>query len=270
MTAWSCVLKVKLKRSEIPWFLDFKLQPHDELESDETTIARIERRLSLINNGEISLDRQNDMSRVFSHVTSMNRELRECILLDGKHLIGSDLRNSQPLIASIIIGEYWKGNGKVPDDVLEYQNLCEQGQFYDYFMKLNGVPPNLRQQFKIEFFARVFFSIELGRPNILKDQFIQKYPSCYKAILAKKGGYFRQSYKDFARMLQALEADIFINRINLPLLETGMRVFSIHDAVYVNNIADYEVVQKKINEVFNDLGIRPTLEPVYYDTHGAN
>ncbi len=263
------VARRDMRNETIPWLSEFKVKREQkELESDGTTLARIEKAVVRVNANELNISRPNGKSRVYTTITNLNREFRDHLKLDGNSIIGVDLKNSQPLIASIVFKMYWNNkNGMLPIDVIEYQSVCETGRFYEYFMEKNEIPVELRKQFKVEFFKRVFFSMHTGKPNILKQQFIEKYPNCWLAVCDIKGGYFCKDYGDFAILLQETEAEIFYDNVNVKLLQMGIDAFNIYDSIYVNNEENYAVANRLIMDYFKELGMSPKLQPEYYGTH---
>lgn len=265
----SNVARRDMRHGTIPWLAAFKIDHNVQtVEDDDTTHARLDKAIAHINSGDIYVNRPRGKSRVYSNVTNLDREFKDHLLLDGKHLIGTDLRNSQPLIASVLFTRYWQSidPDRLPPDVVEYQRLCETGEFYDYFMEKNNIPNDkkLRAEFKAEFFRRVFFSMHIEEPNVLKGQFIEKYPSCWEVVCHIKGGYYCKDYGDFSVLLQETEAEIFYDHVNVKLIEQGVLAFNIYDSVYVTNEEDYRLATGLIAARFAELGITPTLEPEYY------
>ena len=115
--------------------------------------------------GKFKVSRPNPNSRVYTNITNLAREYRPFLRLNGEPLIGFDIANSQPLIAAILFRRYSiKEYGVIKDDVMEYQSICENGKFYEYFMDLNGIDTTCeeaRTEFKKEFFSKVFYTKEI-------------------------------------------------------------------------------------------------------------
>ena len=232
-----------------------------------TSIAQCKRALYLINSGYMIPTRTHECSRVFCAVTNLNRALRKAIRLDGKKIIGLDIANCQPLLASVLIKKYWRDKeANLPNDVAQYIHDCEAGQFYNNFMIEINLPDELRAQFKEDFFSKVFFSKVIEKNNVLKDMFIKKYPSCWVAICDIKGGMYSDDYNYFARMLQAVEASIIFDDVNLGLISKGIKAFNIFDSIYVNNRQDFETAKQMTKEAFNRYGLNPTLK-IEYEEH---
>lgn len=228
-------------------------------ESDATTIARCNKAIFTINNGYMVAKRPIEGSRVYCDVTNLKRELREHLRLNGRKLCSIDIRNSQPLIASILIKGYWleKGND-LPDDVISYQKACEKGIFYDEFMTELNLPDNLRNEFKADFFKKVFFSMVVDKSNLLKEMFIEKYPKVWEMICDEKGGLYSRDYNEFANKLQKVEAAIIFDYVNIRLIELGILSFNIFDSIYVTCQQGYEKALELLNNAFSELDIHPT------------
>lgn len=231
-----------------------------DIEDDKTTLARCEMSRFKIEHKFLVPSRLNGR-RVYSPITNLYRELRKCLRLDGNELIGIDIRNSQPLIASIPIREYWlQKEGFIPEDVHEYQRNCEAGTFYDYFMSELNIPDELRLEFKIDFFRKVYFSMELRKHNPLKTMFNEKYPNVALAIFDIKGSeFFSRTYGEFARMLQQEESQIIFDEVNIPLINAGISAINIFDAIYVADEKHLETAVKLLREAFKKRGLSPTL-----------
>ncbi len=238
-----------------------------ELVDGKSIRARCLHYIDKINRGEIIPKRPVKDSRVYSLITNLNREFRKSILLDGKMIIGIDIRNSQPLIASILIRRYWLNKqDELPEDVIEYQKACEQGRFYDDFMEKLDLPANLRSEFKQDFFQKVFFSKVIAKSNILKDMFIEKYPSVWSMICDEKGGLYCMEYNEFAKKLQMVESAIIYDTVNVELMKRGISAFNIFDSIYVTSYEDYKIAEELLRKAFNEVGVNPTFN-IEYEEH---
>jgi len=229
------------------------------IESDETTIARCKKSVISINSGYMVAQRPVEASRVYCDITNLKRELRKHIRLAGKKVAGIDIRNSQPLIACIPIRKYWLDKqGYLPEDVIRYQEACENGSFYDGFMKALNLPHELRGQFKEDFFGKVFFSMVIEKDNLLKSMFIEQYPSVWEMVCDEKGGLYSRDYSDFANKLQKVEATIIFDCVNMTLIRNGIKAFNIFDSIYITSKEDQKEAIRLMQKVFNAEGISPT------------
>lgn len=215
--------------------------------------------LNAIKNGEWFVHRPDAKSRVHTNLTNLNRDFRGFLRYEGEHFVELDIRNSQPLIASILIKSYWlQQNMDIPSDVLQYQKDCEAGIFYDYFMKINNIGNEERGEFKKQMFSEVFFSRVTKRMTRLKKQFIEKYPSAMVAINYIKGGLNSDNYNQFAIQLQRKEASIIFDKINVDLLKMNIPAFNIFDSILC--MAEHrELVENKLIDAFSSINVTPTI-----------
>ena len=215
--------------------------------------------LQAIIDGDWYVHRPDKKSRVYTNLTNLKREFRRLLRDDGKALIELDIRNSQPLIASILIMDYWTRKSKIiPADVIQYQQDCEAGAFYDYFMELNNFAPEHRQESKIQMFGEVFFSKVAKRITKLKKQFIAKYPNCYTTICDIKGGIGSKTYSQFAILLQQKEANIIFDRVNIGLLKDCIPAFNIFDSILC--LPEHkEIVKERLLGAFSAFNITPSI-----------
>lgn len=220
-------------------------------------------------NKDFRISRPHKTSRVYTNITNLAREYRPYLRLNDKPLIGFDIANSQPLIAAIafrIFSE--KEYGFIKDDVREYQKACEEGLFYEYFMKLNGVDTNCedaRTKFKKEFFGKVFYTKEIEKENYLKTQFKEKYPTCYEAIFIIKGAkLYSKEYKEFPMLMTAFETLIMFET-NMELIKMGYDVVNIFDSLYSDKEEAIAIAKDLVIKKFNEFGITPKLKDIDSD-----
>ncbi len=215
--------------------------------------------IEAIQKGNWFLHRPDKRSRVHTNLTNLKREYREFLRYNGKPLVELDIRNSQPLIASILIKDHWvKQRRSIPEDAVQYQKDCEAGTFYDYFMHLNRVPTESRSDFKAQMFGDVFFSSVSNRKTELKAQFISKYPCVYEAICAIKGGLGSKTYNRFAILLQQKETSIIFDNVNMGLLKDGIPAFNIFDSILCLQ-EHKETARERLLSAFAALNITPTI-----------
>jgi len=227
--------------------------------------------LSKINEGDIYVHRKDTSSRVYTSISMIKRETKPLLKYEGSSLIEFDIRNSQPLIASILIKNYWLRKGKdLPNDVIQYIKDCEKGVFYDYFMNLNNVSSSRRSEFKQKFFSQVYFSrvLPIEYDTKLKKQFKLKYPHCDEAITFIKGGIGSTDYNQFAIALQRKEAEIIFDQVNLPLLKAGVAAFNIYDSILCLP-KDKDMVMERILNAFRQLNLKPTINVANYEENAS-
>ncbi|GGH16889.1 hypothetical protein [Mucilaginibacter phyllosphaerae] len=258
--------------------LDIYLDKHKEIESElylmmgefensnELQFGTINHKINLvlkslidIQRGDSYIHRKNPKSRVHTPLTVLKREAKAVLRFEGKGFIELDIRNSQPLIASILIKNYWvQKNMDIPQDVKQYIKDCENGSFYDYFMALNNVSSDERTDFKKRFFAEVFFSKVTKRQTVLKKQFKNKYPNCDKAICDLKGGTGSERYNEFSILLQTKEAQIIFDNVNMGLIRQNIPAFNIFDSILCL-AEDENRVRERLLDAFRSHNLCPTI-----------
>jgi hypothetical protein len=199
-------------------------------------------------------------SRVYTNITNLNRDFRKYLRLNGKPLIGFDISNCQPLLAAIAFRKYSLDEfGYLKEDVLRYQTSCETGLFYEDFMKMNKIDVTNeveRGDFKVDFFGKVFYMKEYPKPNKLKKQFIQMYPTCQEAMLRIKGGYNSEEFKEFAAIMTEFETFIMFES-NIELIKRGYDVVNIFDSLYSDSEEAIEVAKELVINAFAQFDIKP-------------
>jgi hypothetical protein len=223
--------------------------------------------------------------RVHTLLTSLDRELRCCLSVGGRPLVGLDLKNSQPLIVGMVARQFYSsknaprrlsamafggarhpyayklfrggGSSSSPPDVEAYVRECERGTFYESLM----TPGEDRGAFKEKFYTEVLF----GRNRYhspLKKKFELRYPHVAHMLRVLK----KNEYQRSAWVMQHFEASIFIHRICGRILREGplLPLYTIHDSILtVPDAVGY--VRSVILEEFAKLGVRPRLHKECYD-----
>ena len=211
--------------------------------------------------GDIRLKRPDKDSRIYTNFTNLPKKFRPFLRLNGQPLFEIDIRNSQPLFASLLFRRYSeKTYGVIKSDVIDYQQCCEKGIFYDLFMDLNNIRAENRSMFKKDFFAKVFYSKELVKEHPLKQQFKSRFPTCHEAIFQLKGGHFyAKEYRDFPVWMQRIEASIIVEA-NFELIRNGIDCFNIFDSIYVSSDDHAAIAIEMLDNKFKDLGLNVNLQ----------
>ncbi len=116
----------------------------------------------------------------------------------------------------------------LPDDVIEFIDLCERGVLYDDLMRRLGIPAQRRKGFKRLFFSQVFFG-KVKTTGRVRELFARDFPNVYKAINDLK----RKDYRQLAYLLQAHESKLMIDIICRRILAElpGTFIATIHDSI---------------------------------------
>lgn len=195
-------------------------------------------------------------SRIYSNFTSLKREYRAFILLDGKPLIGTDISNSQVLFSvPVIEGKLKEMNKRTlfipPADFREFKTLAERGQIYEAIYQPIGkeiehedLTGEIRSAFKDRFFGDLFYC-KAEKDTVIADIVKDKFLSVHSAINQIK---IDESYNQFAIKCQKLESNIMLDKVYSKLLKKRITALTLHDSIYVSNEKDAMVVKALIEE----------------------
>ncbi len=193
--------------------------------------------------------------RLFHSITSLKREYRKFILIDGKPIREVDLVNSQPTFSvGFLKGVYHHAakqkneSTELPADFIDYEELCCNGRFYERIAEKAGMPftDDTRADFKEDFFKYIFYSKVKVKDNPIKDAFVALFPNVYQVI----NGIKSINYKRFATILQDLEADLMVYSVYKQMLDENFKVLVLHDAILCSSEEAEERAKELIREQF--------------------
>ncbi|MHB8209570.1 hypothetical protein [Mucilaginibacter sp.] len=201
--------------------------------------------------------------RIYSSVTSMPGHLRKHLLLNELPLFHIDLKNAQILLSvPLIISEYKRVHGKnsiLPDDILIFKSLAENGNFYEYVAFKAGVQintPQKRDDFKKSFYKQIWYSKNKSWKSKLKTSFVEEFPNVWEAINSIK----KDDYRTFAVNLQKFEAEIFIDNVLAKLYESNISALSIHDSIVTTSINDLYLAESLLRRALSKYGLKPAFK----------
>ncbi len=235
-------------------------------------------------NGDIFYSVDSTSHRFHSNLTNLPSALRQFVTINGKHLVNIDIKNSQPLIASLLLTDPSKCESFAreenfamflktlqpinTEDSKEFIQLVTSGQIYEYLMKefakhgLNYDRDQMKKQFLIILFARNTIQ------NKQRKIFAELFPSVHKRFKEVRGynkskSKFKNS-KRFPILLQTIEAHIILGRILLRIYKEhpGVIAVSIHDSVCTSiAFCDIETVKRIMKEEIEYyVAFQPTLK----------
>lgn len=247
--------------------------------------------------------------RVHTNLTNLKRELRQYLNYQGQELSHIDVRNSQPLMLSVLLFHCYLHDGRLqslhsfsplkdifknlnlpepgrfspasitlspegikplpprplrcarhlfitaPEDVWEYVSLCEKGLFYEELMKGLGIAEEDRNEFKKDFFARIFYC-KNGYHTPESNYFRDRFPNVAQVVRELKA----KDHSWLPTMLQRVEASVIINRIIRRMMNEYPNIFvsTIHDSV-LTTTEHAGLVEGIMKEEFRRLWLEPTL-----------
>ena len=231
--------------------------------------------------------------------TQLPKWLKPFIKYDKKQLVGLDLTNSQPLLATTLLDkEVFNSNPILIDtirkynphhhttilvnliekiqnelDVLEYKKIVSEGQYYEKFgiiLQENGlIPEDIKET---RGFAKTATFSSFFAPNFdyryieAMQHFKKTFPNVYSIFSEIKYAVKGTKKKDkvhsaLSVALQALEAELFLDKICKRINETNpnIPIFTIHDSV-VTTVGYEDIVQQIIEEeTYNTIRIKPKI-----------
>jgi len=214
--------------------------------------------------------------RFHTLITSLAKDLRPCLRLDGEPLVGVDLANSQPLILGILARQYWFSkqaahrlrerrytmnsnpyNGRqlrrakaASDDLNRYMDVCQAGQLYESLMQ----PGDDRNKLKTALLTALYGKNHWR--SRLRDHYEKTYPSVAQMLKQVK----RKDHARAAHLMQNAESTLFIGTIAAGLLEhhPNMPLVTIHDGLYTTE-RHLDTVRQAIIAEFQKIDVHPTL-----------
>jgi hypothetical protein len=227
-----------------------------------------------------------DYQRAHSPITNMRRDVRHALRVNCQPLEELDLSNSQPLIlglmtAYLVTGE-WKlddvrrlgtkgplsdpfpnlpmtrvADILLPDDLRDYLDICERGQFYHALGEVWNLPWTKKSEIKRLAYRCVLF----GRPRpggFRWEAFKSRWLSVSNMLFALNS----ESKGASARACQRIESNLIIGGVvgRLRRCRPEEPVQTIHDSVLVTS-ASVPVVRQIMFDEFESVGLTPTIEP---------
>lgn len=210
-------------------------------------------------------------NRIHTNITNLSSWIRKHLYIEtGEELVNLDIRNSQPLLLSILLKREYP---IMPPDALKYIGLCESGMFYEYMMDELKVPLNTnRKDFKQKMFAKIFYC-KLNEYYMYNESkvFAQLFPSCFAVIKKYKKG----NYKNLAIAMQKAESSILldgvigklssmfsldgvIGKLSSMFSPEDLFCITIHDSI-ITTESQSEIVRQLMLDEFLKHGLKPTI-----------
>jgi len=217
----------------------------------------------------VSLNPTNN--RVQTPITSMAKELRSFLRLDGcSRLVELDITNSQPFFLALLVAQRLSGSGGAVSGtedgeqhearstyVLYPQNKdtkggyitdARQGRIYECIAEENGLT---RQEAKTRCFEVLF-----SRPTHYQDrkqQFAEVYPEVFNFCVDYKR---KHGYRQLSIQLQQMEAEV-MEEVCFQLHRRDTDVLTVFDSIIVKE-EDAEGAREVFRKAFG--GLKPEIE----------
>ena len=195
-------------------------------------------------------------SRVFTNLTSLKREYRRFLLMDGRPIIATDLVNSQLVFAIPVVERHIakhpdRFNVKQHGDMDMYRDYAQDGKLYEAVAAFSEdyLDFNDRRKYKDHFYEHTYFSKESKRKSRIKDAFYMLFPLFAEVMADIK----KADHAQFSIQLQRMEASVMIDCVLKQLMDMGICVLSLHDSIVVSNEEDAQTAERLITEVMKDV-----------------
>ena len=192
-----------------------------------------------------------DQGRCYTLITNLKRELRSLLRVEGRQLQYIDINNSQLTFLALEM----KKQGIECD---KFTNYCEEGQLYEH-VAIHA--KTSRSAVKKALTQRALFSPnDAGcQRSRIKRTFDDLFPAVARFIYEQKD--HEDGHSIFAKMLQAAEADLIINRVCGKLRrDSDVRfVTPVHDCLLFLP-EDAGTIKTVMESEFDKIGLKPHLE----------
>lgn len=215
--------------------------------------------------------------RLSNNISSLKRELREALHVDGEPLGSVDLSCAQPALLGAIIGgstdsthgtdgdrengertgtgaKQSKYDSSPGHDLERYLSLVQSGRFYDFMMERLRDSGISRGEFKRRFLADVI--AKKGRyPSVVEDTFRRLFPSVYGFV--RRVNRDGREHANLIRLLQRAESHLVIETVAADLVTRCPRMFclTLHDAIYTTD-KHLCKVEQAFRRAFDQTGFR--------------
>jgi hypothetical protein len=209
----------------------------DSLESEKK--AQAEHALDMFKRGDFNIVSGKKSGRAFHAATSLRKNLRKAMYINGEQVAEVDVSASQFLLLHTLYP-------KKTDESERFRARVENGEIYNDFMHL--FPHLNRGDVKMEAIKFLFDRSFVKKREVMSHYFDENYPELSEQIrLAKK-----YDHRKLAIDLQKKESRAFIDNVVVKLYKMGIHAIPIHDCVIVQR-KYAEIADKMIKDIIWEL-----------------
>jgi hypothetical protein len=183
---------------------------------------RANRQIWTLENNSGTVRRGKNVDRLYSPFCFASEEVRSMFLFDNEPWVSFDLGSAQPTIV-----------GKLANDTSLMIDCMNDELYPSIAMLLNYDPIAERKKAKEKFYRYCYGPIlkdGVKQPEafVVQDYISRMYPKTHAYAVAQK----QPDYRQFARWMQNLESQIFINLIFAELVKLKIPALTCHDGIY--------------------------------------
>ena len=239
-----------------------------------------------------------NVGRFHSNLTVIKKELRHFITYDGETLVNVDIKNSQPLLSSILFEpsfysqtkpryinlynipssfEYLTNSNKYTyshtiimlvktlqkldnKEVKQYLSMTKSGNFYEKLSKAMYPKQAFDKARMKDLTYKVFFSSNKSVRG-MNNWTKRQFRMKFKSIYKMFAAIKRKNHRALSHILQRIESEIMIQNVckRISLEHPALPIFTIHDSVLTTD-GNQEYVAKIIKEeAFKITGLKVSL-----------
>ena len=240
-----------------------------------------------------------NVGRFHSNLTNIKKELRHYITYDGETLVNVDIKNSQPLLSSILLDpsfysskkkgryinlydipssfEYLINNNKDTyihtiimlvktlqkldnKEVIKYVQMAKSGNFYEKLSKSMFPKQDFNRGEMKKLTYKVFFSSNKSIQGM--NNFTKKqFKIKFKEIYKMFAAIKRKNHRALSHILQRIESEIMIQNVckRISLEQPSLPIFTIHDSVLTTDGNQEYVIKIIKEEAFKLTGLKVSL-----------
>lgn len=200
---------------------------------------------------------QPSQSRVHNWISRLPKFFRSFLSLDGERLVSIDVKNSQMIHLSSLLGKL--ANSPELD---KFRVLCESGVIYEYIMTVTGYKGS-RNEFKPAFYKQILFS---KNSNMIRYKMFKSFAKVFPQVAELLTRVKIEDHSQLARMMQKEEANIIINdtdSVVSTLMANGIDCITLHDSVIVRE-SDADRAELLMSRTYKQKGITVSLSTDYW------
>ncbi len=240
-----------------------------------------------------------NVGRFHSNLTNIKKELRHFITYDGETLVNVDIKNSQPLLSSVLFDpsfytnkkkgqrvnlydfpslfQYLVNNNKYTythtiimlvktlqkldnKEVKQYLRMAKSGNFYQELSKAM-YPKQAFEKVKMkELTYKVFFSSNRSIQG-MNNRTKKEFKRKFQGIYEMFAAIKRKNHRALSHILQRIESEIMIQNVSkrISLEHPTLPIYTIHDSILTTD-GNQEYVAKIIKEeAFKITGLKVSL-----------